>query len=94
MLLEEALGRDGATGEGEMADFTTFVAAGGCLVGGLALQAQADYVLKRCTPSGARFIPVVQMQLAQHMVAFPQIHLDSCGPVDFRRYTVKPQPQP
>lgn len=28
------------------------------------------------------------MQLAQHMVAFPQIHLDSCGPADFRRYTV------
>jgi hypothetical protein len=49
---------------------------------------QADYVLKRCTPSGAKFIPVVQLQLAKHMVAFPQLHLDACGPADLRRYTV------
>jgi hypothetical protein len=67
VLLEDALGEDSVTGESEMADMTTFIIAGGCLVGGLVLQAQAEYVLKRCTPSGARFIPVVQVWYSDAM---------------------------
>eukprot|EP00240_Pyramimonas_obovata_P000899 CAMPEP_0118950308 /NCGR_PEP_ID=MMETSP1169-20130426/51136_1 /TAXON_ID=36882 /ORGANISM="Pyramimonas obovata, Strain CCMP722" /LENGTH=544 /DNA_ID=CAMNT_0006897119 /DNA_START=12 /DNA_END=1643 /DNA_ORIENTATION=+ len=60
------------------------VAAGIAL--GLAGQAQAQYLLKASTPSGARFIPVLQLKLAKHMVEFPQPHLDMCTATDLRRY--------
>jgi ABC-type multidrug transport system fused ATPase/permease subunit len=35
---------------------------------------------------GARFIPVLQLKLAKHMVEFPQPHLDMCTATDLRRY--------
>ncbi|KAK3278801.1 hypothetical protein CYMTET_13287 [Cymbomonas tetramitiformis] len=62
---------------------------GGCLVGltgGFLLQAQAEYLLKTSIPSGARFIPVLQLKLAKHMVNFPQEQLDKTTADDRRSY--------